>query len=55
MARFLWGQIALLIAAMMGTPAFLYACIEKPLILAGSHIARRVLRPSLTSKDREVD
>jgi peptidoglycan/LPS O-acetylase OafA/YrhL len=55
MARFpLWAQIVALIAAMIGIPAFLYVSIEKPLILAGSHIARRLLRPSLTSIDREV-
>ena len=55
LARFpLWAQIAVLIAAMIGIPAFLYVSIEKPLILVGGHIARRLTRPSVTSKDREV-
>jgi peptidoglycan/LPS O-acetylase OafA/YrhL len=55
MARFpLWVQVVALIAGMIGIPAFLYVSIEKPLILAGSHVARRLLKPSLTSKDHEV-
>jgi peptidoglycan/LPS O-acetylase OafA/YrhL len=55
MARFpLWAQIAVLIAAMIGIPALLYVSIEKPLILVGGHIARRLFRPSVTSKDSQV-
>lgn len=53
MARFpLWVRIIALIAGAIGIPAFLYVSIEKPLILVGGHVARRLLRPSVTSKDR---
>jgi peptidoglycan/LPS O-acetylase OafA/YrhL len=41
-----WAQIAILIAASIGVPALLYVSIEKPLMLAGSHVARRLLRRS---------
>ncbi len=39
---------ALLIGA-MGIPALLYVSLEKPLILAGAHVARRLLRRSAES------
>jgi peptidoglycan/LPS O-acetylase OafA/YrhL len=55
MARFpIWVRTAVLIAGAIGIPAFLYVSIEKPLILAGSHIARRLLRTSVTTKDRQM-
>ncbi len=55
MARFpLWIRIPVLIAAAIGIPAFLYVTIEKPLILAGGQVARRLLRPSVTRKDHHV-
>jgi peptidoglycan/LPS O-acetylase OafA/YrhL len=47
----LWAQITALIAGAIGIPALLYVSIEKPLILAGGHVARRLLRHSVTSKD----
>jgi len=44
MAQFsLWVQIPALIAGAIGIPALLYVSIEKPLILAGGHLARRLL------------
>ena len=48
----LWIRIPTLILGALGIPALLYVAIEKPLILVGSHIARRLLRPSVTHKDR---
>ena len=54
LARFpLWARIVLLIAGSIGIPAFLYVSIEKPLILVGGHIAKRLLRPPpVTTKER---
>ncbi len=55
MARFpLWARIAVLIAGAVGIPAFLYVSIEKPLILVGSHIARRLLKSSVTVKEKQA-
>jgi peptidoglycan/LPS O-acetylase OafA/YrhL len=48
-----WEQSAALIAGALGIPALLYVAIEKPLILAGSHVARRVLHRSVLSKQRQ--
>jgi peptidoglycan/LPS O-acetylase OafA/YrhL len=39
-----WLRIAALITGAIGMPALLYVPIEKPLILTGAHIARRLLR-----------
>jgi peptidoglycan/LPS O-acetylase OafA/YrhL len=46
----LWAQIAALIVGAAGIPAVLYVSIEEPLILAGGHVARRLLRHSVMSK-----
>jgi peptidoglycan/LPS O-acetylase OafA/YrhL len=55
MARFpLWAQITVLLVGAIGIPACLYVSIEKPLILVGNHVARRLLRPSVASKHRQV-
>lgn len=48
-----WAQIAALIAGAIGIPALLYVSIEKPLILAGGHVARRLLRRCAVSKRRQ--
>jgi peptidoglycan/LPS O-acetylase OafA/YrhL len=49
----LWAQIAALIVGAAGIPAVLYVSIEKPLILVGGHVARRLLRHSVMIKDRQ--
>lgn len=55
MAQFpLWVRIPVLIAGVIGIPALLYVSIEKPLILVGSHIARRLLRSSVKIKDHQT-
>ena len=41
-----WLRVASLMAGAMGIPALLYVSLEKPLILVGAHLARRVLRRS---------
>src|SRR6266702_1635792 len=38
-----WARMLVLIAGSIGVPALLYVSIEKPLILAGSHVARRLM------------
>ena len=42
----IWARTAFLIGGSIGIPALLYVSIEKPLILAGSHVARRLLKQS---------
>ena len=55
MAQFpLWMRILVLIAGAIGIPAFLHVSIEKPMILVGSHLARRLLRSSVTAKERQL-
>ena len=55
MAQFpLWAQIATLIVGTVGIPALLYISIEKPLILVGSRIAKRLMKPSVTSKHGQM-
>ena len=50
MERFpLWARVAALVAGTIGIPALLYVSIEKPLILAGGHVARRLLRRATIS------
>lgn len=44
-----WLRIASLMAGTIGIPALLYVSVERPLILAGAHFARRVLRRSADS------
>jgi peptidoglycan/LPS O-acetylase OafA/YrhL len=39
----LWARIIVLIAGSIGVPALLYSTIEKPFILVGSHIAKRLM------------
>ena len=54
MAQFpLWTRIAVLIASSLGIPALLYVTIEKPLILAGAHVARRLLRRSIVGRQHQ--
>lgn len=48
-----WARYAALLAGAVGIPALLYVSLEKPLILAGAHIARRLLRHSVESKQRQ--
>jgi peptidoglycan/LPS O-acetylase OafA/YrhL len=48
-----WARIAALIAGAIGVPALLYVSVEKPLILAGGHVARRLLRGSVERKSRQ--
>ncbi len=47
-----WARVAALIAGAIGIPALLYVSLEKPLILAGAHVARRLLRRSAEKKSR---
>ena len=55
MARFpLLVRIAVLISGAIGIPVCLYMSIEKPLILVGGHLARRLLRSSVTIKERQA-
>ena len=54
MAQFpVWTQIVILITGAVGIPALLYVYIEKPLIMFGSHVARRLLRSSVASNTRQ--
>jgi peptidoglycan/LPS O-acetylase OafA/YrhL len=48
-----WEQMAVLIAGSLGIPALLYVTIEKPLILAGAHVARHLLRSSVERNHRQ--
>jgi peptidoglycan/LPS O-acetylase OafA/YrhL len=48
-----WLRILALIAGVIGIPAFLYVAVEKPLILAGSHVARRVLGRPVVNRQTE--
>jgi hypothetical protein len=43
----MWVRIVALIAGSAGVPALLYVGIEKPLILMGGHVARRMMRPAV--------
>jgi peptidoglycan/LPS O-acetylase OafA/YrhL len=43
----MWVRIVALIAGSVGVPALLYVGIEKPLILMGGHVARRMMRPAV--------
>ncbi|MGA2888403.1 MAG: acyltransferase [Terracidiphilus sp.] len=55
MDRFpLWTQFMALIIGAIGVPAILYISIEKPMILAGGHLARRLLRHSALRKERQL-
>jgi peptidoglycan/LPS O-acetylase OafA/YrhL len=55
MVRFpLWARIFALVAGVLAIPAVLYVSIEKPLILVGGHVARRLLRKSVMAKDRQL-
>jgi peptidoglycan/LPS O-acetylase OafA/YrhL len=47
-----WARVLALIVGAIGIPAALYVSVEKPLILVGGHVARRLLRSSVTSKHR---
>jgi peptidoglycan/LPS O-acetylase OafA/YrhL len=40
----MWARIIVLIAGSIGVPALLYVAIERPLVLAGGHVARRMQR-----------
>jgi len=40
----MWVRILMLLAGSIGVPALLYVAIEKPLILVGGHVARRMMR-----------
>ncbi len=42
-----WIRILLLALSLAGVPALLHRYIEQPLVLTGSHISRRILRPRL--------
>jgi peptidoglycan/LPS O-acetylase OafA/YrhL len=48
-----WTQAAALIAGSIGIPALLYVTIEKPLVLAGAHVARRLLRHSIVGQQHQ--
>jgi peptidoglycan/LPS O-acetylase OafA/YrhL len=46
----MWVRITVLIAGSISVPALLYVAVEKPLILAGRHVARRMMpHPVLVS------
>ena len=47
-----WLRIAAMTIGAIGIPALLYVSLEKPLILAGAHVARRLLRSSVERKSR---
>jgi peptidoglycan/LPS O-acetylase OafA/YrhL len=47
-----WARTASLIAGAIGIPALLYVSLEKPLILVGAHVARRLLQRSAEKKSR---
>jgi peptidoglycan/LPS O-acetylase OafA/YrhL len=49
-----WVRALMLIGGITGASALLYVSIERPLILAGGHIARRWLRPHSSNKAREL-
>jgi len=40
----MWIRIVVLIAGSIGVPALLYVAIERPLIVVGGHVARRMMR-----------
>jgi peptidoglycan/LPS O-acetylase OafA/YrhL len=40
----MWARIIVLAAGSIGVPALLYVAVEKPLILVGGHVARRMMR-----------
>jgi peptidoglycan/LPS O-acetylase OafA/YrhL len=40
----MWVRIIVLIVGSVGVPALLYVTIERPLILVGGHVARRMMR-----------
>jgi peptidoglycan/LPS O-acetylase OafA/YrhL len=46
----LWARVAVLIVGSVAIPAGLYVAIEKPLILVGSHVARRLMAHSSKQK-----
>jgi peptidoglycan/LPS O-acetylase OafA/YrhL len=50
----LWAQITALIAGAVGIPALLYLLIEKPLILLGGRIAKRVLGNSGANVEQKL-
>ncbi|HUD22999.1 MAG TPA: acyltransferase [Acidobacteriaceae bacterium] len=45
-----WARMVALMAGAIGIPALLYVSLEKPCILAGAHLARRLLRRSVERK-----
>jgi peptidoglycan/LPS O-acetylase OafA/YrhL len=49
----LWARIAVLVGGAVAVPALLYVSIEKPLILVGSHVARRLLHRGVV-KERQA-
>lgn len=46
----LWTRITTLVVSSLGVPALFYVSVEKPLILVGSHVARRLLRQAVVDK-----
>jgi hypothetical protein len=48
-----WARVAALMVGAIAIPALLYVSLEKPLVLAGAHLARRVLRHSAESNQRQ--
>jgi peptidoglycan/LPS O-acetylase OafA/YrhL len=40
----MWARIIVLLAGSIGVPALLYVAVEKPLILVGGRVARRMMR-----------
>jgi peptidoglycan/LPS O-acetylase OafA/YrhL len=40
----MWVRIIVLIVGSIGVPALLYATVEKPLILVGGRVARRMMQ-----------
>jgi peptidoglycan/LPS O-acetylase OafA/YrhL len=40
----MWARVIVLIVGSIGVPALLYVAIERPLILVGGHVARRMMR-----------
>jgi peptidoglycan/LPS O-acetylase OafA/YrhL len=50
----MWVRILVLVAGSIGVPALLYVAIEKPLILVGGHVARRMMRqPGMRVRSEE--
>lgn len=50
----IWARGMVLVVGSIAIPALLYASVEKPLILMGSHVARRLLRSEVEKRARQL-